>query len=91
MQYSGQRRQTVHEYPAAHEEHGGGAEHRQRFHQSWRQPEDEAAERLLGPLRLLEQMNASVIELDDGGHQSVDADRDQDGNRRQDHDLRTHG
>ena len=72
--------QAVHEDAAADEEHGCGADHRQRFHHDRCGSEDAAPERLNKGRALPAKIEPGVIEFDDAGNQPVDADRHQNGN-----------
>ncbi|KAG1224519.1 hypothetical protein G6F68_020097 [Rhizopus microsporus] len=69
------RRNAMGQDGAAHHEHGRGAPHRQGRHQVGRRAHDPLAQprRRLRPL--LAQVQAQVIQLDDAGHQPVDAHR----------------
>ena len=81
----------MHQYPAANQEHRGGADDGQRTHESRCQPKYQSAESLSGLARLLQEVKTSVVELDDSGNQAIHTNRHQNSDRRQDHDLRAHG
>ena len=71
---------------AAHEEHGGRAQHAERLHQPGRgtqQPTAQAAQATSGGAVALKagQRQAGVIQLDDGRHQAINADRQDDGHQ----------
>jgi len=73
-----QQRHAVHQDPAADQEHGRGAQHRQHFHHARRDPQQAAAQRAPGPSRqpgrgVAQQQHAGVVELHDRRHETVDA------------------
>ncbi|MCY1371396.1 hypothetical protein D9M69_585360 [compost metagenome] len=67
------------ENPAAHQKHRRCADHRQAFHHVGRRTQNPAADAFSHLAGLLGQPQAEVIELDDAGHQTIDADGHDDG------------
>jgi len=78
-----QGRDAVDQDPAADQEHGGGARDREQAHQERSGAEDPGPQSApqtgeAGLAALPVQVEAQIVELDDGGHDSVHADRHQD-------------
>ena len=82
-----QRRHAVHEHAAAHQEHGGRARNGQPLHEPGRGGDDAPAQRAGRGAGTLAQPQSQVIELDDAGHQAIDAQGHDEGNARQHGDL----
>ena len=68
---------------AADQEHRRRPYHRQALHHVRRRPQDPAADTARDLAGLLGEPQAQVIQLDDTGHQSVDADGHDNGNARE--------